>query len=382
MAEQKLIQCPQCGSTLTWKDGLRYTLKGKAIQRYLCRNCGHRFSETSLNGKPSSKSEKQNHTANYRRGPLTLEAELEKREAGATGTSQSQTADIKGKIVEFAWWMKKQGYAESTIVRRVKALEVLWKRGANLYDPESVKEVISRQNWSENGKDVVVRAYSCFLKMIGGSWSPPIVREVEKLPFIPTEQELDSLIAASRGKLAVFLQLLKETGMRAGEAWALKWTDIDFENGTVRVTPEKGSRARCFKLSAKLLAMINCLARRSEWIFRPWKLPNMRRTFERVRNRLAVQLCNPRLKLITFHTFRHWKATMEYAKTKDILHVMHVLGHKNIKNTLRYTQLVNFKEDEFICKTAKTVQEAAQLIEAGFEYVCEIDGVKLFRKRR
>jgi len=65
---------------------------------------------------------------------------------------------------------------------------------------------------------------------------------------------------------------------------------------------------------------------------------------------------------------------MKYAKTKDILHVMQVLGHKNIKNSLRYTQLVNFKEDEFVCKTAKTIQEAAQLIEVGFEYVCEIEG--------
>ena len=309
-------------------------------------------------------------------------AEAEKRAAGATETSQSQTADIKSKLVEFAWWMKKQGYAESTIIRRVKALEVLYKRGANLYDPECVKEVISKQSWSDNGKNVVVRAYSCFLKMVGGSWGPPIVREVEKLPFIPTEQELDSLIAAARGKLAVFLQLLKETGMRAGEAWSLKWTDIDFENGTVRVTPEKGSRARCLKLSARLLAMINRLERKSEWIFKPWKLQHMRRTFERIRNRLAIKLCNPRLKLITFHTFRHWKATMEYAKTKDILYVMQILGHKNIKNTLRYTQLVNFKENEFICKTARTVQEAAQLIEAGFEYVCEIDGIRLFRRRK
>jgi hypothetical protein len=73
---------------------------------------------------------------------------------------------------------------------------------------------------------------------------------------------------------------------------------------------------------------------------------------------------------------------MKYAKTKDLLHVMQMLSHKNIKNTLRYTQLVNFKEDELVCKTAKTVQEAAQLIEAGFEYVCEIEGVKLFRKRK
>jgi hypothetical protein len=44
-----------------------------------------------------------------------------------------------------------------------------------------------------------------------------------------------------------------------------------------------------------------------------------------------------------------------------------------------------FKEnDEYVCKTAKTIaiEEAAQLIEAGFEYVTEINNIKLFRKRK
>ena len=73
---------------------------------------------------------------------------------------------------------------------------------------------------------------------------------------------------------------------------------------------------------------------------------------------------------------------MEYAKTKDILHVKKVLGHRNIKNTLVYTQLIDFKEDEYVCKAAKTVEEATQLIEMGFEYVTDMEGVKLFRKRK
>lgn len=74
---------------------------------------------------------------------------------------------------------------------------------------------------------------------------------------------------------------------------------------------------------------------------------------------------------------------MEYAKTRDILHVMEMLSHRNIKNTLIYTQLIKLeREDEYICKTAKTVEQAAELIEASFDYVCEIDGVKLFRKRK
>ena len=73
---------------------------------------------------------------------------------------------------------------------------------------------------------------------------------------------------------------------------------------------------------------------------------------------------------------------MEYHKTKDILHVMELLGHRDIKTTLIYTQLVNFESDEYHSAVAKTIEEARKLIEASFEYVCDVDGVKLFRKRR
>jgi hypothetical protein len=74
---------------------------------------------------------------------------------------------------------------------------------------------------------------------------------------------------------------------------------------------------------------------------------------------------------------------MLYAKTKDILYVMKQLGHKKLETTLIYTQLVNFNDnDEFYCATAKDVNEARKLIECGFEYVTEFNGVMLFRKRK
>jgi len=106
------------------------------------------------------------------------------------------------------------------------------------------------------------------------------------------------------------------------------------------------------------------------------------RTFRIQRTRIASKLKNDRIRKIHFHTLRHWKATMEYAKTKDILHVMKMLGHRNIQNTLLYTQLISFENDEFFSATAKTVQDAQKLIEAGFEYVCEFSDVKIFKKRK
>jgi hypothetical protein len=55
-------------------------------------------------------------------------------------------------------------------------------------------------------------------------------------------------------------------------------------------------------------------------------------------------------------------------------------NHKNINNTLKYTQLVNFDSDEWHSATAQTTTEAQKLIEAGFEYVTQKDSIMLFRK--
>jgi len=98
---------------------------------------------------------------------------------------------------------------------------------------------------------------------------------------------------------------------------------------------------------------------------------------------LIATLGNPRL-MIHFHTLRHWKAAIEYARTKDLLHVQNLLGHRSIKNTLKYVQLVDMPQEErFISKVAMNVKEASELIELGFDYVTGEynDGGKIFRKR-
>jgi integrase len=67
--------------------------------------------------------------------------------------------------------------------------------------------------------------------------------------------------------MATFLQLLKETGVRCGEACNLKWKDVDTVNNNIIVTPEKGSNCRRLKLSGKLVAMLNELPQISDTVF-------------------------------------------------------------------------------------------------------------------
>jgi integrase/predicted RNA-binding Zn-ribbon protein involved in translation (DUF1610 family) len=388
--------CPQCGSTKLWRAAKRRTVYGDEIQRWLCRDCGLRFSDPNDVKKSWSKQEKAVRNEIKMTDALhsthqvcvTETKNLVAEHQSIEVLRRNQTGEVKGKIIEYAWWLKKDGKSESTILGRTKILSILTKRGANLYDPESIKDAIAKQPWSNGRKNNACDAYSSFLKMTKGTWEAPVYITIRKLPFIPKETEIDQLIAGSSKRMATFLQMLKETGSRCGEIWQLKWDDVDFESKVVNITPEKNSNPRVTRLSDKLLDMLRQLPKNygeNVFAFPTMRIDNHAVTFQQQRRRIANKIGNPRIMKIYFHTLRHFKGTMLYHKTKDLLYVMQALGHKNIKNTLLYIQLEEalFQgEIDYISKVAKTPGEICALIEAGFEYVTEMDGLKFFKKRK
>jgi integrase len=437
------LSCPECASSKLYRAGFRYLSNGHAIQRWLCRNCGYRFSESSVKVDVAGKISKMLHSRNNNdevrvaswnssnkkvddclsfalgedvssHNTSTIEKDLyglpfynrsnqvcaQKDAKNLNPTSKiekplgveknhlKKAQQIKGKIVELLVYMKRQGYAESTIRLNRIALKVLQERGADLSDPDSVKDSIARQKaWSENRKRNVINAYTLFLKIQGLKWEKPKVKISRNFPFIPTEEELDSLIAGSGKKNASFLQTLKETAMRAGEAKRLMWINIDFEKNMITLNnPEKGSNPRMWKVSPKVIAMLNALPRNSEKVFGESSLHSMKTTFIKSRKRLGTKLQNPRLLRITFHTFRHWKATMLYHKTKDPYYVKNFLGHKSLKSTEIYINIEHTlfepSDDAFTVKVAEKPEEVKALLEIGFEYVCQKDNLIFLRKRK
>jgi integrase/recombinase XerD len=286
------------------------------------------------------------------------------------------------KIAEFIHLQKQAGKAQETLETYQNKLTKIAKL-CDINNPYEIKEALANLKWKNSTKQNTVNALKQYLKFIGKKWEPPKYKIEERVPFIPTEEELNQLIASAKKRYTAYLQTLKETGIRTDELMKLKWTDIDTTRKTISITPSKGSNPRILPISNKLIGMLNALPKTKQTIVTA-KKHTFRTTFYSLRKNTAKKLNNPRIKQITPHTFRHWKGTMEYHETKDIMHVKYVLGHKSINSTMIYINIEQAiflnQTDKYYSATATTIQEAQKLIETGFEYVTEIDGTKLFRK--
>jgi integrase len=170
-------------------------------------------------------------------------------------------------IISFGLWMRKQGYRHSTIKYCIQALKSIARR-ANLLQPESTKAYLASAEMSESRKAKLTEDLARFYGYSHLAFDKPNYRRIERLPFVPLEVEVDQLISGVSRKIATFLQLIKETGARAGEAWNLRWIDLDPQQRTVNICPEKNSNPRQLTISIRLVGMLNALPKRYKLIFR------------------------------------------------------------------------------------------------------------------
>ena len=299
-----------------------------------------------------------------------------------TSLSEARTEEL---IINYALHMKRNGKAEQTIERSIGILTRLSK-SVNLSKPEEVKTLLANLKWKDTTKKMTAYTLKPFYEYLKIPYVMPQYKVTRELPFIPTEEELDLLIASGEPATATRLQILKETGARVGELDYLEWTHIDTQRKTIYITGEKGSNSRILPLSDKAISMLNHMKRANDHVFKT-KAIGFRKTFENLRKRLATQTDNPRLKKIHSHTFRHWKGTTEYHKTRDIYHVRNVLGHRNINNTVLYITLENAlyqtSSDEWTSIVTHDLNEETQAISTGFELVRAInETTAIYRKRK
>jgi len=448
-ARKPPIACPECASNRVWKDGVRQTKHG-SIQRWLCRDCGLRFSESatdlkkkvdifsqsveqpnpgknllqasvfqsefsvepSLENLPlktreniaSHTSSKQTiaekpiytftdynrecqsmrHQGNGAKNLVRVESQLQEAKRGAT----KPAIEVIVELQKFALWLQDEGIKQSSIGTYTDILLTLVKHGAILNQPETIRRVLGQQtSWKESYKHTIADIYSKYLDKLGLKWRKPRYQETNELIFIPSEKELQLAINCGSRENRVFTQFTYEVGCRVNEAEAFRWIDINRETRLVDIKKSKNGNPRQLKISSEVIDMLLSLPKNHETVFSPKAQGTRGIMFHNRMRTLARKSNNPRFLKIHLHTFRHCKALREYHKTRDILHVRYVLGHKTLRATQRYVEMYthvydNLKPQDYVVKIARTSEEAKDLLKVGFEFVNEIDGEYLYKKAK
>jgi integrase len=180
---------------------------------------------------------------------------------------------------------------------------------------------------------------------------PPKIKFLKTRPartdFLSPE-ETDRLLANSCGVWReVFLMALK-TGLRFGELKALSWADINWANRSVTIrhswsmakkgldTP-KNNRERTVPLVAEVTDMLLRKPRRGPFVF----VDAHGRSFSPARlNRALRNACaRAGIRGITSHKLRHTFASHLAAAGASMKAIQELLGHSDLKVTMRYAHL-------------------------------------------
>ena len=126
--------------------------------------------------------------------------------------------------------------------------------------------------------------------------------------------------------------------------------------------------------------MMSC--REVDWVCTPptsW-LKHFMGGFRKHRVKLAAELDEPELLKCSFKTFRTFYGTRCSYKFRDPFEVKYRMGHVQVKTTELYIRREKAMSYEYISLVTHTIQEAQHAIEDGFEYVTDMDNVKIWRK--
>ena len=264
--------------------------------------------------------------------------------------------ELRGSIKVSSW----QTY---TNLLKKHVLSALGELKLTAVTPGVVREWIDEMENSGLAGSTVRSAYRLFAAAMKAAWEDGHIqknpcrkirlqkREKEEQRVLTRrEQEMVKTSVADTKELPALLSLY--TGLRLGEVCALKWADVDFEQGTITVrrtvqrvlrgaktmlmigTPKSLRSRRTIPVPAFLMKLLREMMTAKDgdtFIFgtatSPAEPRTVQRRFSRFMERLGIQN-------VHFHTLRHSFATRLLELGVDIKTVSVLLGHGSAKITL------------------------------------------------
>lgn len=163
-----------------------------------------------------------------------------------------------------------------------------------------------------------------------------------------SEEDLNNLLEElKKHSYSVYLMALisADCGLRAGEIFKLTWADIDIKERLLFLRETKNGSNRHAYMSKRVQGELSKLkSGEGNQLLFPSRdgeqIKHISRTFERAVKTIGLNKgITDRKQKIVFHSLRHTYASRLVDKGVSIYEVKELLGHKDIKMTMRYSHL-------------------------------------------
>ncbi len=181
------------------------------------------------------------------------------------------------------------------------------------------------------------------------------VADVRKLKYdnrrtrFLSHEEADMLLTeiAKRSQLVHNMSLLSiHTGLRLGEIYSLRWSDVDVVHGVTTVRNTKSGRTRHVPMTERVKKMFTAMTEQSgTGLVFPDRngqrqKGNISNSFDRAVDALGLNNgVDDRRQRVTFHTLRHTCASWMAMAGVELYSIKEILGHQSIAMTERYSHL-------------------------------------------
>jgi integrase len=149
--------------------------------------------------------------------------------------------------------------------------------------------------------------------------------------------EVETLLEACNGHLRSIVITALNTGMRRGEILSLRWKDVDLNNRKLTVKKTKNNEIRVIPINQTLHQELSTLLKSSdsEYVFSNRE----GHPFGDIKTGFLSALKRAKIEDFHFHDLRHTFGSHLVMQGIDLKTVQQVMGHKDIKMTMRYSHL-------------------------------------------
>ncbi len=209
-----------------------------------------------------------------------------------------------------------------------------------------VKQANQRSGYAANkDRKNLVAAWNWGMTYMAPRLPAPNPCTVEKMPeirhprYVPPEEDFNKVYEVAEGQDRIILLGLMHLGARKSEIFRLKWDDLDFENGYVRLATSKRMNGNLeydwIPMTDELNQELQALyaESNSEWVFIN---PKSGEPFVQRKGWLPSLCEKAEVKSFDTHSIRHLTSSKLADKNVPAIQIQKILRHQKLSTTERY----------------------------------------------